>query len=254
MTAMDDATAVLQQRDQIEAAAAALGLEPGRRAEVGVRDAHRTASACATAARRRPARGPRPRSPTRRPGSTRRPTSSPRSGCSARPPPAATYEAARAAFERGELDAAISSAAAVTTLLADAAALGQQRLLIGAVVAGVLLLLAVVVVLRRRRRRQAPLALAAVAAGPAIDALPRPGVARGRALVRATDRLARVAAPGPPARDCRRAAGTGLVAAHEGVARPGTAGPLRYTRHRSGQPFAAARRESAGSGGRRLTR
>ena len=170
MTAMDDATAMLQQRDEIQAAAAALGLTP----DDGLKTAYETASVtfvlataaaadeleALTAIADAKARLDEPLDLVSQVGLI---------GAAA---PATLYDAARAAFESGELDAAVAAAAAVTALLADASALGQQRLLIGVVVAAVLLLLAVLVVVRRRRRRRAALTLATAAAGPALGAPP----------------------------------------------------------------------------------
>lgn len=168
MTAMDDASAVLQRRDEIQAAAVALGLTPSDALKTAYETAPANLSVANTVAEGElealtaiadaKAKLDNPADLVAQIGLL---------GAAA---PAATYDAARGAFERGELDSAISSAAAVTTLLADAVAVGQQRLLIGAVVAGVLLLLVAVVVLRRRRRPQSPPALAAVADWPAIDA------------------------------------------------------------------------------------
>ena len=169
-TAMDEATAVLQRRDAIQSAAAALGLTPDDALKTAYEDASATftrATAAAdgqlaalTAIADAKARLDAPVDLVAQIGLL---------GATA---PATSYDAARAAFERGELDTAVSAAAAVTTLLADASALGQQRLVIGVVVAGVLLLLVAFVVLRRRRR-PAPWpepGLAAAAAVPTMDA------------------------------------------------------------------------------------
>jgi hypothetical protein len=88
------------------------------------------------------------------------------------------YDAARAAFERGDLDAAVASAAQATSMAEDAAAIGQGRVL-GAVggVVSVLLFLAFVVVARRRRRRALAVAAArepyaTLAADPATPSAP----------------------------------------------------------------------------------
>jgi hypothetical protein len=78
--------------------------------------------------------------------------------------PEAPYEAARAAFERGNLDAAAMAAAAAVAMIGGAAAIGQGRILlvaIGLAAAVLLLVLLAWLVVRRRRRRQA-----AIAAGP----------------------------------------------------------------------------------------
>jgi hypothetical protein len=80
--------------------------------------------------------------------------------------PQMPYDAARAAFERGDIVGAKASAAAAAALMADAAALGQQRLVLGtAVVVGLLVLLVVLLALRRRRRQRLVLGSAALAEG-----------------------------------------------------------------------------------------
>jgi hypothetical protein len=182
-TAMDGATAVLQQRDQIQAAAAALGLTP----DDTLKTAYETAAVTYTLATAAAAdqlealtaiadAKARLDAPVDLVGQI---------GLLGATAPASSYDASRAAFERGELEAAVTAAAAVTTLLADASALGQQRLIIGAVVAGVLLLLFMFILVRRRRGRRATPALATAAAVPAIDAPPAVGaetVAAGTAV------------------------------------------------------------------------
>jgi hypothetical protein len=75
--------------------------------------------------------------------------------------PLVPYQAARAAFERGDIPGARASAAEAAAIVAGAAALGQERLAIGIGAAvGLLVLVVALLVLRRRRRRRA-LALAA---------------------------------------------------------------------------------------------
>ncbi len=87
--------------------------------------------------------------------------------------PQAAYEAARAAFGRGDMAGAKGSAAAAAAMVAGAVALGQQRLAIGIGVAfGLLALLTALLLLRRRRRRRA-VAMAGVAAGTgAVEPVP----------------------------------------------------------------------------------
>ena len=246
MTAMDDATAVLQQRDQIEAAAAALGLQP----DDALKSAYETAPVnfdLRDRRRRRPARGPdrdrRRQGEARRAGRPRRPDRAARGDRPGRHLRRGTRRVRARRAGRGDL-----VRAAVSTLLAGcgrarpaaaahwrgggrrAAAPGRGRR--PAAAAG------------GRPHSRSPL----LPPGPRSRATTRrrrPAAEPGRAAPAslAWPREDLHAAPGPTT-------GTRLVAAHEGVARPGTAGTLRYTRHRSGQPFAAARREYAGRRGR----
>lgn len=82
--------------------------------------------------------------------------------------PEISYEAARAAFEGGDIAGAKASAADAAAIVAGAAAIGQQRLAIGiGAVIGLLVLVVLLLVARRRRRRRRALTLAAAApAGP----------------------------------------------------------------------------------------
>lgn len=86
--------------------------------------------------------------------------------------PRAPYEAARTAFEAGELDEAARLAGVAAVLIAGASAVGQARII--AAVAGtlvvLLLLLAFVLLRRRRQRRRLALAPGASAAAPAGSA------------------------------------------------------------------------------------
>ena len=76
--------------------------------------------------------------------------------------PQAPYDAARAAFERGDVAGARASAVMATNLVADAAVLGQERLVLAiAVAVALLVLLVVLVALRRRRSRRIAVAPAA---------------------------------------------------------------------------------------------
>jgi hypothetical protein len=76
--------------------------------------------------------------------------------------PGASYEAARAAFEQGDILGATSSAAAASATVAGAAALGGQRLAIGIGVAtGLLILIVVLMLLGRRRGRRSAAAASA---------------------------------------------------------------------------------------------
>ena len=248
MTAMDDATTMLQQRDEIQAAAAALGLTPddglktayetrfgdlrprnrrrSRRARSTDRDRRRESQARRAARPRlagRADRGGRARHLVRRGPCGVRERRAGRSGrrrCRRDRPARGRFGARPAApahRRRGSCGAAHPRGARRRTT--TSAPTGRAD--------------------ARDRGRRA-------CAGHA---------ARGRCQTRrrAAASLARVAARGSPARARVPATRTGVVAAHEGVARSGAAGPLRYTRHRSGQPFAADRAEIAGPGGRRFT-
>jgi hypothetical protein len=96
--------------------------------------------------------------------------------------PRASYDAARAAFERGELESSLASAAAAAAIVTGAAAVGQGRLLmaVGAALVVLLLLVLLFVALRRRRRRRGlALAAAGMPLPPALAAPepPSPGPA-----------------------------------------------------------------------------
>jgi hypothetical protein len=167
--AMDEATAALALRDDVDEAAAALALEPDdafrtayETATTGFDDANAIAAdqleaLAAIASAKSTAEAPV--------GLVAQ------IGLLGAIAPSASYDAARAAFERGELEAAVASAAAVSTALTGAAALGQERLVLGVVVAlGLVLLVAVFLVLRRRRRRRGALTPATVAPAGVVDA------------------------------------------------------------------------------------
>ena len=173
--AMAAATAVLTLRNQVKAAADALGLTPDgslRTAYEGAQDGFTVATAIGTdelaaltaiadaKARVEPA-----------------PDFVTQLGLGGQDP-RASYEAARTAFEAGQLDEATSSATAATALLAGAPAIGQQRLIIIGVGAlgGVLILLLLFVLIRRRRRGATTLAFApaAVTLADPSEASPQP--------------------------------------------------------------------------------
>lgn len=161
--AMDQATAVLALRDDVEEAAAALALEPDdalrsayENASTSLDDANAIAGDHLEALTAIADAKSKAEAPVDLVAQI---------GLLGATPPSASYDAARAAFERGELDVAVASAGAVSTVLASAATLGQERLILGVVVAlGVLLLVVLFLVLRRRQRRRARLGLATVVA------------------------------------------------------------------------------------------
>ena len=163
--AMDEAMAVLALRNDVDDAAAALGLEPDdalgtayETATTGFDDANAVAAQQLTALTAIADAKSRAEAPVDLVA---------RIGLLGATAPAASYDSARAAFERGDLDAAVASAAAVSMLLANAAAHGQERLVAGVVVAlGLLLLVALLFVLHRRRRRRAAFAVASSGAAP----------------------------------------------------------------------------------------
>lgn len=164
--AMEQATAVLALRDKVTAAAGALGLEPDgalRAAYEGAQDGFDGATAIANdqlaaLARLADAKAKVDAAPDFLTqlgliGAT----------------PGVPYEAARAAFEAGNLEEAVTSAADVITIIEGAPAIGQQRLLlaVGSTAALLLVLFGCFLLLRRRGRRRRALALALATAAPA---------------------------------------------------------------------------------------
>jgi hypothetical protein len=85
--------------------------------------------------------------------------------------PQEPYDAARAAFERGDMAGARASAAAAAAIVTGAVALGQQRLAIGIGIAVVLLLLIVAAIVLRRRGARRRAAVAASISGAATTTL-----------------------------------------------------------------------------------
>ena len=190
--AMDQATAVLALRDEVSAAAEAIALEPDdalRVAYEGTQDRFDGATAIANdqlAALAAVAEA--------------------RAMLEAAPDlivqvgllgetPAVPYEAARAAFEAGQLEQALAAATSATAIITGAQAIGQQRLLLAVGVAlAVLLVLVLLAVLLRRRGRHRPVMAVALAAEP--SALPP----APSALPPAPDTLAAdpATAPAPP--------------------------------------------------------
>jgi hypothetical protein len=150
---IEAATAVLALRDQVEAAAAALDLEPDgalrtayEAAEsdldgaISIANGELAALAAVDDARSKLEAEPDLVSKIGLLGST----------------PQAQYDAARAAFNGGDIAGAAASALGAAAIVAGASALGQQRLAIGIGVAiGLLFLLVLFAVIRRRRRLRA---------------------------------------------------------------------------------------------------
>ena len=153
--AIDEATAVLALRDQVGAAADATGLEPDdalRVAYEGTQDRFDGATeiandqlaalAAVAEAKAKLEATPDLIAQVGLLGET----------------PAVPYEAARIAFEAGQLEQALASAAAASAIITGASVIGQQRLLVvvGVATAVLLLLALLAVLLRRRGRRPAP--------------------------------------------------------------------------------------------------
>jgi hypothetical protein len=153
-TRIVQATAVLDLRAQVESAAAALGLQPDDALRTAYESADTSLDAASTLAndelaalatiaeaRAKVETAPDLVSTIGLTGST----------------PQVPYQAARDAFEHGDIPGARASAAEAAAIVTGAAALGQERLAIGIGVAvGLLLLLITLLVLRRRRRRRPP--------------------------------------------------------------------------------------------------
>lgn len=148
-----EASAVLGLRDQVRAAAAALGLEPGATLERAYEDATDGLAEAQRLGQEEldvlTSLGDAGRATTAQPAFI---DSIGLLGWS----PAAAYDAARAAFEAGDLDASATGAASVLALVDGAGALGRTRLLQAAALAAlVVFLVAAMVVIRARRRRGA---------------------------------------------------------------------------------------------------
>lgn len=97
--------------------------------------------------------------------------------------PRLPYEESRAAFERGDLDAAITAAGAAVAVVTGAAAVGQGRLAvaIAVAVAALVLLIVLVVLLRRRGPRRSPALAATTTSSPAAFAPFEPAASVGPA-------------------------------------------------------------------------
>jgi hypothetical protein len=169
-TAMEAATALLARRNEVAAAAAALGLTP----DDALRSAYENATASLDDADE-VATGQL--DALAEIGSPKAALDTPRDlvaqiGLLGVTGPADAYAEAGAAFQRGDLAAASSSAAAVTSLIAGASQVGQQRVTLAVVVGiGLLVLLAVFAVLRRRARRRRPTTATSQAVAPDVAAL-----------------------------------------------------------------------------------
>jgi hypothetical protein len=159
-----EAQAVLDLRAKVEAAASALGLSPGaalqtayERADNGfdaaMQEGQAELTALAALASAHVAVSATPDLVTT-------------IGLVGAAAPRDAYDAAAAAYQRGDLKAATDGATATQATLTAAAAAGPQRILIGAGGAvGLMVLVALALVLRRRRRR-GPAEAVAVAVGP----------------------------------------------------------------------------------------
>jgi hypothetical protein len=163
--AMADATTVLSLRDSVSAAAASLGLAPdnavrlayegaqdGFTGATGIADGQLAALAAVADAKAKVDAAPDLVTQLGLVGET----------------PRVPYEAARSAFEAGQLEQAVASAAAAVAIITAAPAIGQMRLLVGVGTAVLVLLFAVllVVLLRRRGRRRSAASFALGAEAP----------------------------------------------------------------------------------------
>jgi hypothetical protein len=169
---MEEATAVLAQRDAVAAAAGTIGLAPddalrsayedaqdGFADATAIADDQLAALAALADAKAKVEAAPDPIAQLGLIGEA----------------PAVPYQAARDAFEAGQLDDAASQAAVASAIVTGASAVGQQRLIVAVVAAiGLLFVLLLLGVLpRRRRRRPAPTeAYATLAADPATASPP----------------------------------------------------------------------------------
>ena len=168
---MDDSGAVLDLRDQVAVAASALGLTPDdalraayEDATAGLEQATTLANAQLTALGDIAAAKAQVEAPPDLVTQAGLLGETPRSG----------YDAARAAFEAGQLDEAARQATETSTLLAAAPGIGRDRIVaVGGSVLGLLLVLALVVLVARRRRATRR-ALAAATATLAADPVAAP--------------------------------------------------------------------------------
>jgi len=87
--------------------------------------------------------------------------------------PETSYDAATAAFAKGDIDGTLAGASAAEAAVAGGAVTGRQRLTIAGATLGALLLLVLVLLLLRRRRR---IAVLRAAATPAVLVEPPPDV------------------------------------------------------------------------------
>jgi hypothetical protein len=163
--AMAEATTVLSLRDSVGAAAASLGLAPdnavrlayegaqdGFNGATGIANGQLAALAAVADAKAKVDAAPDLVTQLGLVGET----------------PGVPYEAARSAFESGQLEQAVASAAAAVAIITAAPAIGQQRLLVGVGTAVLVLLFVVLLValMRRRGRRRSAAAFALAAEAP----------------------------------------------------------------------------------------
>ncbi len=172
MDRMGEATAVLELRDEVDAAADAQGLQP----DGTLRSAYESAGGgfeAATAIARQELAALAGIDEARRRLAAERDLLTTIGLLDATPE--APYDEARTAFEAGDLELALSLAATSVATIAGAQAVGQERVVLGAAVAAgvLLLLLAAALLLRLRRRRRLALERAVIgAAAPIVPAAP----------------------------------------------------------------------------------
>ena len=190
--AMDAATSVLQERDEVASLAAAEGLVPPAATEAGYQDADSVAELSTLRDDLRTSADA-----LQHLGTASDAVAAPRDwltqlGLDGHDP-AGTLDAARVAWQQGDPATAVSGADAAVALLAAAPAAGRARATtigIGAGLAVVVLLVIVLVVVARRRRRSRPAPAVAVAAGLPFEPAPAP---------QAPPPAADPASPAPPA-------------------------------------------------------
>jgi hypothetical protein len=152
-SAMDEAFAVLELRDQVDAAAQDLGLEPHGALEAAYEGADSFAGAKSLAEEELDALGAIADARARMQAE---PDLFAQVGLLGGEAPSVPYQAARTAFEAGNLHGAIAQAGTAASIVTGAPARGQERVIMGAIVLVALVaLLVFIVVLRRRRSRRA---------------------------------------------------------------------------------------------------
>ena len=176
LAAIRDAEVVLQLRDDVEAAAAEQGLTLDDDALELAYEEAKAGFAHATSLGKRQLEAVSAIA-----GASSLVASEPdlftRVGLIGGPAPSVAYDAARGAFESGDLEAAIAQAGSAAATLAGAPALGQERIILGAIVLAALVAVLLFAVLIRRRRARRPIGVEpGTAAFLAMDATFAPGV------------------------------------------------------------------------------
>ena len=220
---MDEAFAVLELREQVETAAGDLGLEPDGTLRAAYEGDDSFAGATTLAAEQLDALGAIADAQVRLDSE---PDLVAQIGLIGETAPGVPYEAARSAFEDGDLALALTNAHAAASIVGRAPALGQERLVLGGIVLFALVAVLVFVVLLRRRRGRSPIGVEpGSAAFLALDSrfAPSTAGAGGAAPSAAGD-----AAPSGPAIDApsvEPSAPSGTLGADPDVPSPPLGGP-----------------------------